>query len=257
MTRHPTVEVTTRFTGVLAGEWVKLSTVRSTRWAPVVLVLVTVGVAFLGGITESIQRGETILGSTANGSVLGMLVAGLLGAMAMSNEYGTGTIRATFGACPRRLPVLGAKVAVVATLVFVVALLACAGALLTGLAVLSGKGYATGDPLPALLGMAACFAAVAVLGLAAAAILRHAAAAVVAVVGVVLLPSLLGPLFGAWQRWVVGASPMAAVQKLAQSTDAAPDAPGGLGPWQSLGLVGAYTLAALVVAGWLLRRRDV
>ena len=54
------------------------------------------------------------------------------------------------------------------------------------------------------------------------------------VVAVLLLPSMLGPLLGGWERWVAGASPVAALQKLSQSSDAAPDAVGSLGAWPSL-----------------------
>jgi ABC-2 type transport system permease protein len=75
-------------------------------------------------------------------------------------------------------------------------------------------------------------------------------------VTVLLLPSLIGPLLGGWERWVAGASPVAAMQKLSQSSDAAPDAVGSLGAWPSLLLVCGYVLAALVGAGLVFRRRD-
>jgi ABC-2 type transport system permease protein len=46
------------------------------------------------------------------------------------------------------------------------------------------------------------------------------------------------------------------VQKLSQSSDAAPDAVGSLGAWPSLWLVCGYVLVALVGAGLVFRRRD-
>jgi len=66
---------------------------------------------------------------------------------------------------------------------------------------------------------------------------------------------LLGPLLGGWQRWVAAASPVAALQKLAQSSDAAPDTVGRLGPWPSLWLVCGYALVALAGAAAVFRRR--
>jgi hypothetical protein len=49
---------------------------------------------------------------------------------------------------------------------------------------------------------------------------------------------------------------VAALQKLSQSSDAAPDAVGSLGAWPSLWLVCGYGLVALVGAALVFRRRD-
>lgn len=84
--------------------------------------------------------------------------------------------------------------------------------------------------------------------------LRYSAGAVVAVTGMLILPTFLGPLLGSWQRPVTGATPAAALQKL--STDATATTLGGPGAWATLGLVAAYSLATLAAAGWLLHRRD-
>jgi ABC-2 type transport system permease protein len=185
-----------------------------------------------------------------------MIAAASFGALVMSGEYGAGMIRTTFAACPRRLTVLAAKAVVVAASTLVLAL---AGGLLAyqiGRLFLAGRGYPPGEPMPALLGVGLCFSAVAVLGLAVGAVLRHTAGAIIALVGVILLPTLIGPLFGDAQRWIAGASPTAALQKLAQSSDAAPDAVGSLGGWPSLWVVCAYTAAALAAGAWALERRD-
>ena len=105
--------------------------------------------------------------------------------------------------------------------------------------------------------MAAAFSVAGLLGLALGTLLRHAAGAVTAVLALLLLPSMLGPLSGGAERWVAGVSPTAALEKLAQSSDASAEAVGSLGPWPSLLLVTGYTLLALLAAAGLLRRRDV
>lgn len=107
-----------------------------------------------------------------------------------------------------------------------------------------------------MLGIALNHAAVAVLGLALGTTLRHTAAGITAVTAVVLLPTLLGPLLGSGQRWVAGSSPMAATQKLAQTSDVTPEALGSLGGWSTLGLVCAYSAAALAASAWLLHAWD-
>jgi len=110
--------------------------------------------------------------------------------------------------------------------------------------------------LPALLGVAGSFSVAGLLGLAIGALVRHTAGAVTTVIAVILLPDLLAPLFGDAQRWIAGISPTAVLQKLSQSSDATAETVGSLGPWPSLWLVCGHTAAALLAAGWLLRRRD-
>jgi hypothetical protein len=77
---------------------------------------------------------------------------------------------------------------------------------------------------------------VSVLGLALGALLRHTAGAVLAVAAVALLPQLLAPLAGELRGWIAGAGPVTMLQKLAQSSDAAPAVAGGLGAVASPGL---------------------
>jgi ABC-2 type transport system permease protein len=216
----------------------------------------TIGSAVFVGATNSLQPDDTILGGSLTGAALAQLLAASFGVLVMSGEYTTGSIRTTLAATPRRRTVLAAKATVTAAVTFVVGLAASVLAHQVGLAMLSGQGYAPGHPWPALSGVAACFAVTATLGLAVGTIVRHSAGAITTMVAVILLPSLLGPLFGDLGRWVGGASPLAALQKLTQSSDAAADAVGTLAAWPSLALVGAYTAAALLVGAALLRGRD-
>ncbi|MDN3268047.1 hypothetical protein [Streptomyces sp. MA15] len=95
------------------------------------------------------------------------------------------------------------------------------------------------------------------LGLAIGTFVRHTAGAVAAVVSVPLLPSLSGPLLGGLRRWVAGAAPTAALEKLTQTSDASPEAVGSLGVRPSLALVTGCTALALAGAALVLRRRGV
>ena len=135
----------------------------------------------------------------------------------MSGEYASGMIRATLMACPRRGVVLVANPADTAATLFVAGFGACLAAYLVGAVMLPGS-YTEGSPMPALLGIALCFSATGLLGLAAGTVLRHSAGAVTTMVTGILAPSLLGPLLGGWAWWVAGASPVAVLQKLAQSS---------------------------------------
>jgi ABC-2 type transport system permease protein len=241
----------------VAGEWTKLRSLRSTTATLTAVAVTTVGTAILVAATRSLQPEDTVLAGSLGNAAVGLIAAGAFGALTVCGEYTSGTIRATFTACPRRLVVLAAKTVTVAAVVFVVAFAAAAAAFQVGTLMLAGEGYASGDPLPALVGVALVYTVVAVLGVAVGVLLRHSAAAVTAVSAVLLLPTLLGPLLGGWQRWVAGASPIAALQKLTSGSDTLPAALGSLGGWPTLGVVTGYTLATLAVSAWTLQHRDV
>jgi ABC-2 type transport system permease protein len=244
------------FTAAVAAEWIKLRTLRSTVWTLTAMAALTVGVAVLVAATASLQPGDTVLSASLGNAAVGQLAAAAFGALIMCGEYGSGTVRATFTACPRRTTVLLAKAFTVTAVVFVVAAVAAVVAYQVGAVMLDGHGHAPGEPWPGLLGIAACYAAVAVLGLGVGTAVRHTGAAITAITAVLLLPTLLGPLLGGWQPWLAGSSPLAALQKLAHGDRFDPHALGTIGGWPSLWLVCGYSLATLAASGWLLHRRD-
>jgi ABC-2 type transport system permease protein len=241
----------------VAAEAIKVASTRSLRWTFAGLTVLTPVMAVFVGLTGSLQPDDTVLGGSLTAAPLAQVVAAAFGAVVMTSEYSTGTARPTFAAMPGRGTVLAAKALVAAAVVFVSGLVSSAAAWAVGSALLAGEGYASGDPFPAVAGVAAGFSAMAVLGLAVGALLRHSAGAVAGVVGVAVVPALLAPVFGDVQRWIAGASPMAALQKMTQTSDASPDVVGSFGAWPSLALVVAYTAATTVVAARVLRARDV
>ncbi|GGS48991.1 ABC transporter permease subunit [Streptomyces parvus] len=241
----------------LAYEWIKFRSVRSTVWTTVATAVLPVLGAVFVATTGSLQSDDTVLGGSLTLSVVAQMLAAVVGALVVTGEYSSGTVRTTFAARPRRATVLAAKAALVAGVMYVLALASCTLAYLVGDALLPEGRYAQGEPLPALFGIAASFAVAAVLGLAVGTLVRHSAGAVTTVIGLLLLPSLFGPLFGDAERWIAGLSPTAALEKLTQTSDAAADAVGSLGPWPSLLLVAAYTTVLMLGALVLLRRRDV
>lgn len=240
----------------VASEWVKFASVRATVWTTAAFALLPVVGAVFVAATGSLQPDDTVLGGSLTLTVPALMLAAVVGALSMCGEYGSGTVRTTFAAIPRRGTVLAAKAVLVAGVAYALALPSCAAAYLVGDALLA-DGRAQGEALPALFGVAAAFSVAALLGLAVGTLVRHAAGAVTAVVAVLLLPALFGPLFGGAERWVAGATPTAALEKLTQTSDASAEAVGSLGAWPSLLLVAGYTSAALLVSGVLLRRRDV
>ncbi len=277
-------------TSVLA-EWTKFWSVRSTMWTLVATGLAVVGLCALS--TGTVSASDIIDDPTRRsliGIFLGQLIFGVLGVLVMSAEYGTGTIRATLSAIPRRPIVLASKILVFGAVAVVVSEILTFSAFAIGQAILSGK-HAVGSAAflgqraqqfgvkvphdiqvglsggSASLGQAGVLRAVvgaglylAVLGLLAlglATIIRHTAGAISAFVGIVLVLPL-----------IVQALPMSIADAVARylpaniglvmfSTHGVPDRIGpAFSPWAGFGLLVLYTVVTLAVGCWVLVRRD-
>jgi ABC-2 type transport system permease protein len=96
-----------------------------------------------------------------------------------------------------------------------------------------------------------------VLGLFALAIgglIRHTAAAILVVIGVVIVvPPLVSLIPGTIANHVHGYLPTIAGQLVAQTSQQPGDV---LSPWQGFGVFCLWTVVLLVACGWLLVRRD-
>jgi ABC-2 type transport system permease protein len=257
----------------LRAEWLKLRTVRSTAWSLVALVAVSVLLSALAGWESETQGGspghpgdnDLVVDSLA-GILFGQIGAAVLGVLAITGEYGSGTIRTTFAANPRRRTVLAAKSLVVGAVVLVVGLATSAACFLVGQSLLRSNGftYENGypalslvdrEPFRAVACTGLCLALLAVFSLGVGAILRHTAGAITLVLALVLAPVIaISFLPDSVADHVEKASLLAgglATQQTVERPDAIP-----LTPWEGLGVVGAYAAVALLLALWLIGRRD-
>ncbi|MBK9739393.1 MAG: ABC transporter permease [Actinobacteria bacterium] len=257
------------FAGELQSEWTKIRSVRSTIWALVALVVVTISFTALfnwltvsqwAAVTDG-QRQAVMLDPT--GQILGsgfqfsQLAICVLGVLIVTGEYSSGTIRATLLAVPRRTPVLVAKALVFAALVFVVAEVAAFTSFMIGAAILSSRvEVSLGDSgvLQAILGVGLYAALLGVFAIAIGALPRHTAGAITAIIGFVLVLSPLALLLpGDWGRYVYAYLPTNAGQRITTTIQAPTDL---LTAWQGFGVFAAWTIALILVAGYLLKRRD-
>jgi ABC-2 type transport system permease protein len=189
------------FVRVTRSEWGKLTALRSTWVVLSVIALITVGLA--AAINWNIYRvpGAEVSPDALNAQAfLGVdvvsLVLGVFGILMITGEFGSGLVRATFAAVPRRVPVLWAKAAALGVAALPLMLLACATSLAAGEAFLpSGQRIPLGDiDGAALLGAAVAPVALALIGLGVGALVRHTAAAITVYVLVMLvLPAILQP----------------------------------------------------------------
>jgi ABC-type transport system involved in multi-copper enzyme maturation permease subunit len=230
-----------------------------------------------GEIGPDVPSGPDGVGVTAQAAQTGvfaaLIVVIIVAALFIAAEYRRGMIRVTFAAAPSRWRVLAAKSVVIFLVTLVVSLIAIGISLPLGLHVLHGGG-APVDPIPAsaqaamIVGSALMLALSAVLALAIGALARRGVLAIVAVIVVIFIPFLLAQsgnlLSASAQEWLLRVLPVAAVsaqqaypayhQVIAAYTPMNGYYP--LSPLAGLGVLVLWTAAALLAAGWLLRRRD-
>ncbi len=206
----------------------------------------------------------------------------MLGVLFITGEYSTGMIRATLSAVPKRVPVWVAKIAVFATVIFLVTLVAAFVAFLGGQAVLGGyhvHGFFLSGPqgnigfspdtvgashtlgvsishpgaVRAIFGAAFYMVGVGLLGLGCGFILRNTGAAIAALFGLLLvLPLLAQALPSSLAQHVSKYLPLLA-GTAGMNTQHGTDQ---LAPWAGLGVFALYVVAALGIGLYVLRRRD-
>jgi len=268
------------FGGAVASEWIKLRSIRSTWWCFAILAALTVGFAAL--LSSTLSTGSSPTGETAQslavqavtiGISFSSLVVSVLGVLIISGEYGTGMIRSTLTAVPKRTPALIAKALVFAIATFVVSAVSFAIAVPISVALLSGKGIDVdlGDPKYwlALLGGVAYLVLVGLIAFSIGAIVRNTAGAVAVALGLVLAAPIVLSLIGAltqlvWVQNLEKLLPSSAGGTLASyPVDSA--APTGMPvteglwtfePWQGGLVLVAWVVVLFATAVVLLKRRD-
>lgn len=248
---------------VIRSEWIKLRSIRSTI---VTLGLTAAAVIATGVLVSMLSNGVPIAaegesiydpaGNSLFGATFAQLVLGVLGALVMTSEYSTGLIRTTLTAVPRRLPVLWAKVIVVAAAAFATMVVSLSVAFFVGQAVYSGGGPSASlsDPgvLRAVLAAALFPTVIAVMGVGFGALMRHTATAIGILVAILfIVPVLFETLGGFWGRaseYLPGEAGQAMITVVTYSGDMSP----GRALLVLIGWIGAL-LAAGTIA---LKRRD-
>ena len=195
---------------VIRAEWIKLRTLRST-WAMLTAVLLTIvgiGAIAAASATGAVEGprdgggpgGGDPLSTVLSGSMLAVVLVGVLGVLIGAREYSSGLIRSYLAAVPARLPVLWAKVVAFLLAVVPVVLAGVFVAYVVGMAVLDAGDAPTvswSDPGTArvVLGTAGYVVGMGLIGLALGVLLRSTAGAISALLaGVLVLPTLAGAL---------------------------------------------------------------
>jgi ABC-2 type transport system permease protein len=256
--------------GLLAAEWTKIRSVRSTVWSLLAFVIVAIGFSAL--IALVISNTWNSPGNHPNhvrlltdptavlfgaGLGLGQLAIAVLGVIVISSEYSTGAIRASLLAVPRRIPMLAAKMIVFGLLDLVVSAITVFVVFFLTTAILRSHVSITLSQ-PGITG--ACVGGIlylTVLGLFALAVgglIRHTAGAVATVIALILVvPPLISLIPGTIANHIHGYLPTVAGELVAQSSQQSADV---LSPWQGFGVFCLWTVVLMIACGWLLTHRD-
>jgi ABC-2 type transport system permease protein len=248
---------------VLRSEWTKFRSLRSTAWTMLMAVTFMIGLGALFSATTANSAAGLDPGSTASsvsltGTFFAQLAIGVLGALMITGEYGTGMIRASLTVVPKRLPMLWAKLTVLAAAVFSTMLIASLTAFLLGQALLSGKhlNVALSNPtaLRSVFGAALYLTVAAMIGLALGALLRNTAAAITTFVAVFfVIPTIASLLPATWTSHFVQYLPSNAGTGLIDGTYGLANP---LAPWTGFAVMCAFLAALIGLAAWRLQRTD-
>jgi ABC-2 type transport system permease protein len=247
---------------VIRSEWIKLRTVRSSWW---VLAATVLGIAIVGLLVSyvsnahwsSMNAGDRADFNPVNQDLIGVnlaeLTVGVLGVLAVTGEYATGMIRATFAAVPRRFPVLAAKAGVLAAVTFAVALVTVLVTFVGGQALLGSHGISLAHPeaVRAVFGATLYLTVVAVLGVGLGFLIRSTVGAMATLIGVLLvLPIMASALPGSsgFERYLPSMAGRALF--IMNGGD------GMLSPWLGFVVFVLYTVVVLAAAALVLCQRD-
>ena len=274
------------FGGELRSEWIKLRTLRSTLWCYLIMVVLTILLGLLiagahpapaaGAPTPShdVQQSTWVTVATL-GIGFAQLVSAVLGALVITGEYGSGMIRSTFAAVPKRLPAIVAKALVFGITTFVVALVGLVGAALVSAPLLRANDitadFGDGNVWLALVGGAGYVALIGLLAFGIGLIVRSSAGGIAAALGLVLVvPTILQVLarvtLADWPSNIAAFLPASAGSTLYAYPGAAaesftPSRPSAsnvitLDTWQGLLVLVGWVVVAFVVGAILVKRRD-
>lgn len=266
-------EPAARFRDLLAAEWTKLWSLRSTHGSLALIMLAAIGFSANAALADvnnwpSYSADRRALFNPLRDAfpeeayLFIMLAAGSVGAVMIVGEYATGLIRSTFAAVPHRSAVLTAKVVVLTAVLTVVGAIAAATSFGVSQAILSVRdvGYPLTAPgaVQAIAASALLVPVCALVGLGIGVLVRHTAPTIVTTAVVLLLLPTAFDDDRHWTAVVHHALPLAAWQHLVDDRPPPPwlHVPYPTTTTGSWLVFLAWSLGAVLVAVLVVPRRD-
>jgi len=253
---------------LIKAEWIKLRSLRSSKWTILALVVVTVGLGALfaaltahhwSDMSAADRRTWDPTNVSLAGAAFGQLAVAVFGVLAITGEFASGTIRSSVAAAPRRTPLLLAKAIVYGGVSLVVGELISFASYFLGMALFSGHAPIShlGDAgvIRAIVLTGAYEAIVCLIAIGIGTALRHTAGAISSLVAIlIVLPSVIAALPTSAQNSLERFMPE---QIAASSTGAVVPEAHYFGPWTGFGMLVLYATIAIGIGAWRFARRDV
>jgi ABC-2 type transport system permease protein len=280
--------------GVIASEFTKLRSVRSTYWTIAAAVVVSVGIAAIVGAASAAQIHHDVTNkvdfdatqaSLVGFYELGQLIIAVLGALTITSEYSTGMIRTSLTAMPRRGVVYAGKLIVFTAVTLVVSLATSFISFFVCQALLSGTGVSaslsrattvpaaqittsggktalsgtlvisSGTVLTAVIGTALFVTVVALIAFGLGAIIRHTAGSITSVVGLMFVVPIIVQILPSTWRWdIMRFFPDAAGRVV--SVTVGQTTAHLWSAWPQFCVTAAYAAVLLIIGACLFRKRD-
>lgn len=253
-----------KFRWAMSAEWIKLRSVRSTRWSLLAFAVISFGLAVLVAFgmksnwshmsPQDIADFDPV-GTALIGMWLGQLVIGVFGALAITAEYSTGTIRSTLSAVPSRSRVVVAKAVVFSALAAVISGVTAVASLLVFNLIIESKHPGASlfnSPVAwRLVGATGYLLLVGILSMGLGLVIRSTAGTITAVVSLLFVaPIVVNMLPKRWghpiDKWLP--------DNLANSMLAMSER--NISPGLATAVMAGYALACLLIGTILLSRRD-
>lgn len=270
------------FFHVLKSEWIKVTTVPSTVILLSITLVVMIGLSALFAWSMASSQasaesftssdpeiaaqlaatdyGELALNSPSAGIIFGQLLIASLAVVLIASEWGTGMIRSTMVAVPKRIPALLAKNLIIAAVAFVLG----AGAALISYFVAQpflapediDFPITTDGVLLSIINTGSVLALMAVIAMSIGTLLRNTAGGVVTAIGLLMVLPIIVQIFSGLADWIPDAArflPSSAGEQMV-AISIADDA---LNQWQGALVLGGWALVLLVVSLVVTKKRDV
>jgi ABC-2 type transport system permease protein len=250
---------------LVAAEWIKLRSLRSTYLVLLTGVVAALAIGLLACNSDASQWPQLNPGERAAvdpmadsfvGFAIAQLIFAAIGVLTVTSEYSSGLIRTTFAAVPARRAVLAAKATVVCLVAVSVGLTTALVSFAAGQAILSGQhiGISLSHPgaARAVIAAALFLATVTLIGLGIGVLIRSAAGALAAAVALLFLAPTFLHGTSRWLVDIANALPSNAIRRLV-SLHPWPTAPSVT---ECVIVIIAYPVAALTAAAYVIHRRD-
>ncbi|MCC9144306.1 MULTISPECIES: ABC transporter permease [unclassified Arthrobacter] len=270
------------FPRILKSEWIKVTTVPSTVILLAITVVVMVGLAALAAwqtvvVLDMINSASTPEEAMAfgdpqmyrdlvpelpsSGIFFGQLLIASLAVVLIASEWGTGMIRSTFSAVPKRIPALLAKNLIIAVISFIVGAGAAFVSFLVVQPILAGEDLTLSldddGVLASILNTGTCLALIAVFSMAIGTLLRNTAGGVVTAIGIIFVLPMVVSIVEGIADWIPDAARFLPSNAGTQLVLAGPAAEGALTQLQGGLVLAAWAAVLLIISLIVTKRRDV